>query len=124
MKHGRRHGVGGEKRLDGEFRGGDVERRAEGGHGAEKGEFLAFVAYTKRHDDVAGAGDLDRGFGLVGGVGAELVQETRKPGIGGQGDLAAEASEQMGLPLAQVHDPRRHAIWVQAYPQYIDRGRE
>jgi hypothetical protein len=63
VKHGPSLGVGGEKRLDCEFRGGNVERRAEGCYSAEKGEFPAFVADTKRHDDVAGSGNLDLGFG-------------------------------------------------------------
>jgi hypothetical protein len=68
-KYGCRVGVGGEERLDGEFSEGDVERGAEGGHGAEEGEFPAVVADAERYDDVAGPGNLDLEFGLVAGVG-------------------------------------------------------
>jgi hypothetical protein len=115
-KYGCRLGVGGEERFDREFGDGDVERRAEGGHGTEEDEFAAIVADAQRYDDVAGPGRVDLGFGLVARVGTQLVQETGEIGVRGQGDLATKATEQMRPPLAQVRDPGRHAFGVEAYP--------
>lgn len=46
--------VGREERLAGKPRHGYVERRAEGGNGAEKGEFAAVMAKTQGEDYVTG----------------------------------------------------------------------
>lgn len=62
-KHGCRVGVGGKERFDGELRDGDVERGAEGRHGAEEGEFSVTVTDAQGNDDVAGPGELDLGSG-------------------------------------------------------------
>src|SRR5437764_272744 len=60
--------VGREERLDRQLGHADVERGAEGGHGAEEGQLAVAVADAERHGDVARPGQLDPGLELVTGV--------------------------------------------------------
>jgi hypothetical protein len=85
---------------------------------------LVAVAQPQRDDHVARPGDLDVRLGLVAGVGAQLLVQLGQPGVGGEGDLAAEPAEQVGPPLAQVDDQRGHPGGVEADPEYVDRGSE
>ena len=48
------------------------------------------------------------------GVAADLLVEGGQRGVAGHRDLVAQALEQVRAPLAEVDDPRRHAVGMQA----------
>ena len=76
-------------------------------------------AQAQRDDDVArGAAGAGVGRRRVGG---ELVVQGPQRGVAGDGGLAGEALEQVGLPLAEVRDPRGEAVRVQARAQDVHR---
>ena len=47
-----------------------------------------------------------------------------QPLVAGGLGLAVQPGQQVGAPLGKVHDPRGHAVRVQAQPQHVDRRLE
>lgn len=74
------------------------------------------MADTERDGDVAGSGQFDLRFRLVAGIGTEFVVELGECGVGSEGDLPTQPTEQMRPPLTEIDDPRRHPVGVQAHP--------
>ena len=57
-------------------------------------------------------------------VAADLVVEGGERGVAGDRDLVAQALEQVGAPLGEVDDPRRHPVGVQRHAHDVGRRRQ
>ena len=55
------------------------------------------------------------------GIGADLLVERGEALVARDRHLAPQAVEQVGAPLREVEDPRRHPLRVQRHPQHVDR---
>jgi hypothetical protein len=78
---------------------------------------LAVAAVAERHHDVSG---LRRGA-FATWVSAEFFSKGGQPGVAGGFGLAAQPGEQVGAPMGEVRDARRHAVRVQAQAEHVDR---
>ncbi len=73
----------------------------------------SLLAQPQRDEDVARPGELHFGLGLVAQVGADLLVQGGEFRVAGEGDLAAQAGEQVGAPFAVVDDARGQALRVE-----------
>ena len=71
-----------------------------------------------RHRDAAEV-QVGDGRGVAAGQRRELVVERGERRVAAEHRLAAEAVEQVRAPLAEVHDPRREPLGVQAQPHDV-----
>src|SRR5690606_3958405 len=97
-------GVSGKEGLNGELGEGDVDWRAEDGGGAEERQHAVFRRKSERYGDAAeviNARGRGRPAGRAAwnrrrrGVGAQLLEQLDKHGIGGHLDLVAKAREEV-----------------------------
>ena len=93
--------VRGEERLDRQLACGDLDGGAERGDGADERQLARVAVQAQGH------GDLGPAVALVIGPGVRrhLLEQRRQRRVAGERDLALEALQQVGAPLAQVGDP-------------------
>ena len=102
---------------------GHVHRGPEPGQGAEEGELLLAGADPQRGGDL-GHVEVGRLGGVAARVGGQLLVQGEQRRVAGDHGAAAEPLEDVGAPLAEVDDPRRHPLGVQAQPQRVHRRLE
>ncbi|AQA20851.1 glu/Leu/Phe/Val dehydrogenase, dimerization domain protein [Rhodococcus sp. MTM3W5.2] len=107
--------VGGVEGLDRQLGDRDVHRRAEHRRRAEQRQFASRRGESERHHQGARVVVRRR----LAGIGRQFVGQRGEERVPGGGDLVVEPAAQVTAPLAEIDDPRCHALRVQAQSQHV-----